>query len=295
MAVTTDYSFNLPTVGGNLNTWGALLNANFTALDSLLSGDTTLTGLDVTGSVIEATTVGAVTPSTGSFTTLSATSFASASVNIDGGTIDGATITGATITGGTITGGTIEATAIGGTTAAAGSFTTASASSAPTDDAHLTRKDYVDANVSTYFIVQETQADGTNGGTFASGAWRTRLLNTTQHNGISGASLGSNRVTLPAGTYRINGHAAAAGVSYHQARLYNITASATLIIGNKATSSSSQSGSEVVGVLTLGATTVIELQHYAADSQSEYGFGKAGGTTFGERNLYAYLEIEKIS
>jgi hypothetical protein len=123
MAVTTDYSFNLPTVGGNLNTWGALLNANFTALDSLLSGDTTLTGLDVTASVIEDTTVGAVTPSTGSFTTLSATSFASASVNIDGGTIDGATITGgavagATITGGTITGATVDGVDVGAFTAA---------------------------------------------------------------------------------------------------------------------------------------------------------------------------------
>jgi hypothetical protein len=199
------------------------------------------------------------------------------------------------ITGGTITGSTIEATAIGGTTAAAGAFTSASASSAPTDAAHLTRKDYVDANVSTFFIVQETQADGTNGGTFTQDAWRTRALNTTQANTISGASLASNQVTLPAGTYRINGHAAAYGVSYHQARLYNITASATLLIGKKARSLNIQSGSEVVGLLTLGATTVIELQHYASYSQSEYGFGNAGGTGWGERNLYAYLEIEKIS
>lgn len=38
MAVTTNYSWNLPTVGGNQDTWGDLLNANWTALDTLLGG-----------------------------------------------------------------------------------------------------------------------------------------------------------------------------------------------------------------------------------------------------------------
>lgn len=38
MAVTTNYGWNLPTVGGDINSWGALLNANFTAMDALLVG-----------------------------------------------------------------------------------------------------------------------------------------------------------------------------------------------------------------------------------------------------------------
>ena len=38
MAVTTNYSWNLPTVGGNQDPWGDLLNANWTALDTLLGG-----------------------------------------------------------------------------------------------------------------------------------------------------------------------------------------------------------------------------------------------------------------
>lgn len=38
MAVTTFYSWSLPTVGGNQDTWGDLLNGNWTALDTLLGG-----------------------------------------------------------------------------------------------------------------------------------------------------------------------------------------------------------------------------------------------------------------
>lgn len=35
---TTNYSWNLPTVGGSEDTWGTQLNANWTALDTLLGG-----------------------------------------------------------------------------------------------------------------------------------------------------------------------------------------------------------------------------------------------------------------
>lgn len=38
MATTTNYTWNLPTVGGNQDAWGDLLNANWTALDTLLGG-----------------------------------------------------------------------------------------------------------------------------------------------------------------------------------------------------------------------------------------------------------------
>ena len=35
---TTNYSWNLPTVGGSEDTWGASLNSNWSALDTLLGG-----------------------------------------------------------------------------------------------------------------------------------------------------------------------------------------------------------------------------------------------------------------
>jgi hypothetical protein len=38
MATTTNYSFTKPTVGGDQDTWGTQLNANWDALDTLLGG-----------------------------------------------------------------------------------------------------------------------------------------------------------------------------------------------------------------------------------------------------------------
>ena len=40
MATTTNYLFQKPTVGGNEDTWGDLLNGNWDAIDTLLGGIT---------------------------------------------------------------------------------------------------------------------------------------------------------------------------------------------------------------------------------------------------------------
>jgi hypothetical protein len=84
MAVTTTYSFELPTVGGEINSWGADLNANWAAIDALLAGRATitdallatptLTSPVITGGTIDGTPTGATTPSTGAFTALTVSS-----------------------------------------------------------------------------------------------------------------------------------------------------------------------------------------------------------------------------
>jgi len=72
MASTPNYSFVLPTVGGSSGVWGGNLNANWTSTDSLLSGGTPVTGIDINSGSIDGATIGAATKSTGAFTTLSA-------------------------------------------------------------------------------------------------------------------------------------------------------------------------------------------------------------------------------
>ena len=72
MATTPNYSFVLPTVGGSSGVWGGNLNANWTSTDSLLSGGTPVTGIDINSGSIDGATIGAATKSTGAFTTLSA-------------------------------------------------------------------------------------------------------------------------------------------------------------------------------------------------------------------------------
>ena len=73
MATTTpNYSFQKPTVSGDSGVWGGYLNNNFTSLDSLLGGNTAITGIDINSGSIDGTAIGAAAASTAAFTTLSA-------------------------------------------------------------------------------------------------------------------------------------------------------------------------------------------------------------------------------
>ena len=56
-----------------------------------------------------------------------------------------------------------------------------------------------------FLHVRDEKAANTPGGTFTASAWQKRDLNTVKTNQISGASLASNQITLPAGTYHVMG------------------------------------------------------------------------------------------
>lgn len=100
-----------------------------------------LTTADINGGTIDGTTIGATTPAVGTFTTANATTVDTTNIEVttlkakDGtaaGSIADATgvvtLASSVLTTTDINGGTIDGTVIGGTTAAAGSFTTVSAS-----------------------------------------------------------------------------------------------------------------------------------------------------------------------
>ena len=71
---TTNYSFQKPTVSGDSGLWGGYLNSNWDKTDSLLSGGTAVTGIDINSGTIDGATIGGTTAGAGSFTTLSASS-----------------------------------------------------------------------------------------------------------------------------------------------------------------------------------------------------------------------------
>src|SRR5687768_2319629 len=75
----------------------------------------------------------------------------------------------------------------------------------------------------------DEKAANTAGGTFTTGAWRTRTLNTEKLDEIT-STLASNQFTLPAGTYNIVASAPAFFVSRHQTRLRNITDGTTTLV-----------------------------------------------------------------
>jgi len=71
---TTNYSFQKPTVSGDSGAWGGYLNSNWDSVDSLLGGDTAITGIDIDSGSIDGAAIGANSASTGAFTTCSISS-----------------------------------------------------------------------------------------------------------------------------------------------------------------------------------------------------------------------------
>ena len=144
--------------------------------------------------------------------------------------------------------------------------------------------------------VRDEKSEGTNGGTFTNGAWRTRTLNTSKTNEITGASLGSNQITLPSGTYFINAQAPAYKTSGHKAKLYNITDTSDIILGSSEHSwndSNITTHSFVRGRFTIAAQKVIELQHRGGQTAADTGFGTS--VSLNGVEVYAEVMIWKVA
>jgi hypothetical protein len=144
--------------------------------------------------------------------------------------------------------------------------------------------------------VRDEKATTTNGGTFTSGAWQTRTLNTVMTNEISGASLASNQITLPSGTYYINAVAVCLTVSNHKLKLRNITDSSDVLIGltNYADPTGSVgNNAHVTGRFTIASSKVFEIQHRSSSTTNINGFGTNAG--FSTVEVYADTQIWKVA
>ena len=141
-------------------------------------------------------------------------------------------------------------------------------------------------------IIEDRKPQGTNGGTFTSGAWRTRVLNTLVYNHDSLASLSYNRFTLPAGTYCIDWDAPAYDVAVHRSALYNYTRSTIVAYGTSMrTGSLTSASSNGTTVITITSPTSFEIRHICKITRDTNGFGIA--TTFGTE-IYTRVRIKKI-
>jgi len=155
---------------------------------------------------------------------------------------------------------------------------------------------WASASGATFAIFYDLKTNNTAGGTFTSGAWRTRDLQTTGLNQITGASLASNQITLPAGTYVVNAYAPFYRTDTTQAALYNITDSSFTIVGQTgyiAGNMEVQTASIVSGAFTIAAQKVFELQHIAATTRSSTGFGQNNGNNVGE--VFSIITIAKVA
>lgn len=148
---------------------------------------------------------------------------------------------------------------------------------------------------SSYVLLQDRKTQGTNGGTFTSGARRTRDLNTEVADTGNVCTLSANQFTLLAGTYRIRAVIPACRVNLHQAWLYNVTdASDTLIsmVGFSAnTGGDGHDYAFLSGTFTIAGTKTFEIQHQCGTTVANIGFGNGGSGTSFDANYFTTVEL----
>jgi hypothetical protein len=143
-------------------------------------------------------------------------------------------------------------------------------------------------------LIEDQKSSGINGGTFTSGADRTRDLNTLVYNRDSIVSLASNQFTLPAGAWEIGWRCPGFYVQNHQSMLYNYTDSIVVARGsseyshNVITGSFTQSASIGHVIVTTAASKSFELRHHCAVTQETNGFGVQGSFV---TEVYSQVEI----
>ena len=145
------------------------------------------------------------------------------------------------------------------------------------------------------FSLHDAKSSGTDAGTFTSGGWRTRTLNTTVQNTITSASLSSSQVTLPAGTYFLQASAPSFQTSSNNLRWYNITDSSQVAVGTNSYglyTTDFMMNASLSCTFTIAASKVFELQHYGAVTKNTSGFGVGGGLGYSE--IYAQITLVKV-
>lgn len=145
-----------------------------------------------------------------------------------------------------------------------------------------------------FMLVEHQLAQGTDAGNTSAGV-NQRPLNTVVANTISGASLSSNQITLPAGTYRLRAVAEAWHCNGSKLALYNVTDAAYVAQGISINGENTLSDLMAWQIsmnarFTLAGTKVLELRQYS-EIATTAGFGKAANSMGVE--VYASVEINK--
>jgi len=144
--------------------------------------------------------------------------------------------------------------------------------------------------------VRDEKATGSAGGSASATTDNVKVLNTVVTNEITGASLSSNRITLPAGTYFIDAWSYAYQTDMNRAMLYNQSDSSVTILGHSNFSDDNNQGyspSFVRGRFTISAQKLFEIRHYTEKANSGNGFGI--DTADSRTNVYTDVQIWKVA
>ncbi len=141
--------------------------------------------------------------------------------------------------------------------------------------------------------VRDEKTAGTGAGSLTANAWNVRTLNTVVANTIAGASLGSNQVTLPAGTYDIEASApqySGSNTFHSRLKITNVTDGAALVYGQNVHHSLGGTA-QLRARVTLAAQKVLQVEHWIS-----VGVTVTGGEpqSAGTAEYYTELFIERV-
>lgn len=142
--------------------------------------------------------------------------------------------------------------------------------------------------------LKDEKAANTAGGTFTSGAWQTRTLN-TETGDTSFVSLSTNQFTLQAGTYHIDATTPGYRVDRVVGKLRNITDSTDDIVGTtegNTGGSAITSDSKINGTITISSAKTFEIQAQCLTTRATDGFGVA--SNFAVNEVYTQVKITKV-
>lgn len=152
-----------------------------------------------------------------------------------------------------------------------------------------------------YALYQDQKAAGTEGGTFTSGSWQTRTLNTEVFDPSGIGSLASNQVTLATGTYFLVAKAPVGRTGNigprSQLRIRDVTNGVTIGRGQASRPGSATSVvdnsavDQACGRIVVTGTVAVEVQHRTDQTVSTSGLGWAAN--FDETEVYAELVVYK--
>ena len=144
--------------------------------------------------------------------------------------------------------------------------------------------------------IRHELASGTDGGAAAATTWNTRTLNTVVTNEIAGASLASNKITLPAGVYDFDVIAFFYATDTNRLALYNETDAAFLFYDMNAYGQGAVNVANATTLrcrLTHAAAKDIYLKHYTNGATGPTGFGLKMSLA-GINEVYVDVKITQV-
>lgn len=127
-------------------------------------------------------------------------------------------------------------------------------------------------------VLEDQKSAGSGGGTFTSGAWRTRTLNTEVRDANGLCTLSSNEFTMTVAGW-VEWSAPGSGVGRHQTRLYNVTDTTVVAYGT------SEDVTSNIQTISTGGAAVVAGKAYRIEHQCSFT------ATFGTAANFAGTEV----